>query len=330
MTTGKGIGRLQLGEYYIASIETLWSVIKAHPDTNPQSSLVEDIERLMAKRDKSWSDVYALERLIVPLMPELEVNAFFHRRLARAKALSLPAYGAHELNWEAAKAEKHPDERSRAKRAAYFVLLDDLNWFHTAQRLDRAQRDRAAQRLWRAGVVILFVVALPWLLLAGLNTFSGRVPAVRALLEALLAHAPLFGLYTALSFGLLGALFSRLSSFQSNVSDLSYSDINQTFKLRYLMVRFGFGMVGAAVLYFLMAGGFVQGSLFPNLRATDFISRTISVWSLDLKAIVPNADFAKLVVWSFIGGFSERFVSSTLERSETNATVAENKQDDAP
>ncbi|CAN0511862.1 unnamed protein product, partial [Discosporangium mesarthrocarpum] len=137
------------------SIETLWSVIKAHPDTASQSSLVEDIELLIAKRNKSWSDVYALERLIVPLMPELEVTAFFNRRLARAKTLSLPAYSAHELNWEGAKAEKHPDERRQAKQAAYFVLLDDLNWFHTAQRLDRSQRDRAAQRLWRAGVVIL-------------------------------------------------------------------------------------------------------------------------------------------------------------------------------
>lgn len=330
MTTGKAINRLQLGEYYIASIETLWSVIKAHPDTDANSPLAEDIERLIAKREKSWSDVYALERLIVPLMPELEVTAFFQRRFARAKALSLPSFAAHELNWEAAKAEKHPDERRQAKQAAYFVLLDDLNWFHTAQRLDRSQRDRAAQRLWRVGLVILFLVALPWMLLAGLSAFSDTFPQAQVMLNVVLSYAPLFGLYTALSFGLLGALFSRLNSFQSKVADLTYADINQTFKLRYLMVRFGFGMVGAAILYFLMAGGFVQGSLFPNLGATDFISRTVTVWSLDLAAIVPNADFAKLVVWSFIGGFSERFVSSALERSETNAAVAENKQDDGP
>ncbi len=44
--------------------------------------------------------------------------------------------------------------------------------------------------------------------------------------------------------------------------------------------------------------------------------------------MIPNVDFAKLVVWSFIGGFYERFVSSTLEKSETNAAVAENKLED--
>ena len=87
-------------------------------------------------------------------------------------------------------------------------------------------------------------------------------------------------------------------------------------------------MVGAAVLYFLIAGGFLQGSLFPDLSKTGFSGHPVTVWGLTLDAVVPNADFAKLVVWSFIGGFSERFVSSALEKSETSATVAENKQDD--
>ncbi len=328
MTNARGISRLQLGEYYIASIETLWSVVKAQPGTDNQSPLVADIERLIAQKDKSWSDVYSLERLIVPLMPELEVTAFFQRRLARAKSLSLPSTATHEVNWEAAKAEKHPDERRQAKQAAYFVLLDDLNWYHTAQRLNRSQRDSAAQRLWRVGLVILFIVALPWLLIAGLNALSTSSSAAKAALEALKTQLPVFGLYTALSFGLLGALFSRLSSFQSNVADLTYADIGQTFRLRYLMVRFGFGMVGAAILYFLLAGEFVEGSLFPKLEAAGFTSRTLRIWELDFKTMIPNVDFAKLVVWSFIGGFSERFVSSTLEKSETNAAVAENKLED--
>ncbi len=328
MTNARGISRLQLGEYYIASVETLWSVVKAHPGTDTQSPLAADIERLIAKKDKSWSDVYALERLIVPLMPELEVTAFFQRRLARAKSLSLPSLVAHETNWQAAKVEKHPDERLQAKQAAYSVLLDDLNWYHTAQRLDRSQRDGAAQRLWRVGLVSLFLVALPWLVIAGIGLFAPTTSALRTLLGNLVTYAPLFGLYTAVSFGLLGALFSRLNSFQTNVAQLTYADINQTFKLRYLMVRFGFGMVGAAVLYFLMAGGFLQGSLFPDLKETGFKGHPMSIWGLTWEAVIPNAEFAKLVVWSFIGGFSERFVSSALERTETNATVAENKQDD--
>ncbi len=328
MANGKGISGLQLGEYYIASVETLWSVVKAHPDTEAGSPLVAEIERLIAKKNKSWSDVYSLERLIVPLMPELEVTAFYQRRLARAKTLSLPALGAHEANWEAAKVEKHPDERLQAKQAAYFVLLDDLNWYHTAQRLDRAQRDDAAQRLWRVGVVILFLVALPWLLIAGLGLLATSNPAVEPLLDAASVYTPWFGFYTALSFGLLGALFSRINSFQSNVSTLTYVDIGRTFKLRYLMVRFGFGMVGAAVLYFLMAGGFLKGSLFPDLQTANFSEHVVKLWGRQWTAVVPDAGFAKLVVWSFVGGFSERFVSSTLEKSETSATVAENKQDE--
>lgn len=327
MANGKGISSLKLGEYYIASVETLWNVVKAHPETDAGSPLVAEIERLIAKPDKSWSEVYALERLIVPLMPELEITAFYQRRLARAKTLGLPALSAHEANWEAAKVEKHPDERLKAKQAAYFVLLDDLNWYHTAQRLDRAQRDEAAQRLWRVGLVTLFLVALPWLLIAGLGLAATSYPGLRSFLDKAIVYAPWFGFYTALSFGLLGALFSRLNSFQSNVATLTYADIGQTFKLRYLMVRFGFGMVGAAILYFLMAGGFLKGALFPDLHAANFSEHLVKLWGRQYMAVVPDAEFAKLVVWSFIGGFSERFVSSALEKGEASASAAENKQD---
>ena len=328
MTSGRGISGLQLGEYYIASIETLWSVVKAHPDTDTNSPLVADIEKLLAKPDKTWSDVYALERLIVPLMPELEITAFFQRRLARAKSLELPALGAHEANWEAAKIEKHPDERLKAKQAAYFVLLDDLNWYHTAQRLDRSQRHAAAQRLWRVGLFVLALVALPWLAVGGLGIMASSSPEAKSMLDAALSHPPWFGFYTALSFGLLGALFSRLSSFQSNVATLTYDDVGQTFKLRYLMVRFGFGMVGAGILYFLMAGGFLTGSLFPDLKTAKFVDSTVPLWGTEWVTAVPNAQFAKLVVWSFLGGFSERFVSGTLETSVGSAKAAEIKQDD--
>ncbi|MEM1198079.1 MAG: hypothetical protein AAGI06_02110 [Pseudomonadota bacterium] len=328
MTSGRGIKELQLGEYYIASIETLWSVVKAHPDTDTNSPLAADIEARLAKPNKTWSDVYALERLIVPLMPELEITAFFQRRLARAKTLDLPALGAHEANWDAAKLEKDHDERLHAKQAAYFVLLDDLNWYHTVQRLDRSHRDQAAQRLWRVGLVVLALVALPWTVVGSLGMMASSTPAAKSLLDAALAHPPLFGFYTALSFGLLGAVFSRLASFQSNVATLTHADIGQTFKLRYLMVRFGFGMVGAGILYFLMAGGFLTGSLFPNLKTAKFVDSTVPLWGTDWVTAVPNAEFAKLVVWSFLGGFSERFVSGTLERSVGNAQAAENKQED--
>ncbi len=327
MASRRSIKGLHLGEYYISSVETLWRVIKTHPDTDDQSALVVEIESLMKRPEKTWSDVYALERLIVPLMPELEVTAYFQRRLARAKSLALPSLSAHETNWQAAQVEKHHAERLKAKQAAYSVLLDDLNWYNTAQRLDRRQRDLAAQRLWKVGLVGLVVVALPWLLLCGLAMFSASTPAAASVLKSVLNFAPVFGLYTALSFGLLGAVFSRINAFQTNVATLTYEDISHAFQLRYLLVRFGFGMVGASVLYFLMAGGFLQGSLFPDLVATGFFPHEVEVWGLTIKAILPNAEFAKLVVWSFIGGFSERFVSSALERAETNAVVAENKQE---
>lgn len=63
-----------------------------------------------------------------------------------------------------------------------------------------------------------------------------------------------------------------------------------------------FGAVFATILFLIFLGGLVQGSLFPDLQRA-------SRWNdlfLDLTG------WAKLMVWCFVAGFSERFVPDML------------------
>jgi hypothetical protein len=65
-------------------------------------------------------------------------------------------------------------------------------------------------------------------------------------------------------------------------------------------------MFGAMIFYFLMSSRLLGGSLF-----------------LGDPPDAPIIDFAKLLVWSFIAGWSERLVPETLQRTENAARASQ-------
>jgi hypothetical protein len=73
---------------------------------------------------------------------------------------------------------------------------------------------------------------------------------------------------------------------------------------RILIVVYGVGAIFAILLLALFVGGFLQGNLFPDFSKGDS-------W-ITLRFRVP--DWGKLVVWSFIAGFSERLIPTLFDR----------------
>jgi hypothetical protein len=72
------------------------------------------------------------------------------------------------------------------------------------------------------------------------------------------------------------------------------------------------GGIFSVVLFLIFASGLASGSLFPTLTPQDGIT--------DFKSFIANLqpkgtiEWGKLLVWSFIAGFAERFVPDTLDR----------------
>ncbi|MBX3564557.1 MAG: hypothetical protein KF730_08280 [Sphingomonas sp.] len=97
---------------------------------------------------------------------------------------------------------------------------------------------------------------------------------------------------SALFFGALGSSVSFVS--RADPGDVSRRSI---FAAQVL------GGVFAGMLTLMFVGGLVQGSLFPTFRAARWY---------ELFFDVPS--WAKLMVWTFIAGFSERFVPDLLTR----------------
>jgi hypothetical protein len=73
------------------------------------------------------------------------------------------------------------------------------------------------------------------------------------------------------------------------------------------------GGLFAIVLYILFAAGLVGGGLFPDLKSVATTAATkISEFASTLHPSTVQ-DWGKLLIWSFIAGFAERFVPDTLD-----------------
>jgi hypothetical protein len=83
----------------------------------------------------------------------------------------------------------------------------------------------------------------------------------------------------------------------------------------YSMIPSLVGTIAAVALYLIFASGLVKGDLVPQFHLSPGSPRPddFQNFVFNWQPVAP-ADYAKALVWSFIAGFSERFVPDLLER----------------
>ncbi|MDR5904791.1 hypothetical protein [Franzmannia qiaohouensis] len=92
-----------------------------------------------------------------------------------------------------------------------------------------------------------------------------------------------------------------------------------------------FGGVFALVLYLVFLSGIVSGDLFPQFSFPAHDTRTsgddfmLSIFRETYPSSGP--DLAKLLFWSFVAGFSERFVPQLINNVTTRASSAPERSD---
>jgi len=75
-----------------------------------------------------------------------------------------------------------------------------------------------------------------------------------------------------------------------------------------------FGAIGASLLYITFAGGLVQGALFPQMYMPVASAEPLTFLQFADQCVpLAGIDHAKLIVWSFAAGFSERLWVDTLD-----------------
>lgn len=112
--------------------------------------------------------------------------------------------------------------------------------------------------------------------------------------------------------GIVGG-FVSIQQRLSKIKDEELSLLSESWAT--IMVIPIFGGIFALVLYMSFLSGILKGDLFPEFSMPTFGKPTTSENLIDffLKTYPEEAvDFAKLAFWSFVAGFSERFVPQII------------------
>jgi hypothetical protein len=109
--------------------------------------------------------------------------------------------------------------------------------------------------------------------------------------------------------GFLGASFSVLLGLKTKLAEASIEDLRILNDLSYMVLRPFIGVGAALIFFFLVQSELLGGKLFPDLQPTVLVNESIR----DHYVMI-----SKMIVWSFISGFSEYFVPSLLKRTESH------------
>jgi hypothetical protein len=170
------------------------------------------------------------------------------------------------------------------------------------------------RRSWKNTGVAILILDLAGCVVA----FTSTLPPVVGSVCSQAMPAFVTTLIMVILAGLFGGAFSMLQRVQSPVIDGDqFSNLlSLRTARREILLAPIIGAVGALVLYCIFDAGLLKGTLFPAM----FEVRSPRDGSLSFAAYLCSAgplagvDHAKLLVWSFVAGFSERLLPDALDR----------------
>ncbi|MBI4621663.1 MAG: hypothetical protein HY736_00385 [Verrucomicrobia bacterium] len=243
-----------------------------------------------------WADLYRLELALI----KLEAEPLLQRRawILRNEYAEV-ASDQEKSDYKDSKpptAEPQTPPQWDALRADLVRLQEELNWRYVSLWTLESFRGRLMR-----GVVCAGLLAV---------VFYGVVIAGTA--SALNLNGTL--LWMIAGAGILGALASTMRRVQQaelgGNTDLEMAGLNQGNLGVFLSPALG-GLF-AFVLTAIFASGLMSGGAFPKLSSDLF-------WGSFDGESVGTQEVAKLLVWSFISGFSERFVPDKLAKLAADA-----------
>jgi hypothetical protein len=290
--------------------------------------------------DDMWNEAYKLERELALAEPVETLDQEIQRKLDEVSEDNLPAAPRLRAAYELAK--KDAFDQSSPKLTPEGVLIfrnllqDILEEYHKFRQRKfgiRPIQRNATNRIITSVLLSFLLILVPFFWLYAEISYTGHPPVLKNW-----AWLPL---YLALTSGLFGAFFSRMQALQSNWNRLSFGQVRDAMDWRAIIFRGAIGMSGALIMYFFLRSGLVQGGVFPKFEEFGFwhyyVSDTSSsiansqitaeeakemseVYRVELAH--PSPSLALLIVWSFIAGFSERFVPGILTATETSLSTA--------
>jgi hypothetical protein len=249
----------------------------------------------------NWAIPNEIESLLTTLYPPAELDAELESALATADRIAVPS--REGLRKRLAAAITMED-----KQAVLATLLRDTHNRFAQRRSERVARKIVADRMTLLGFgLTTLIVGVFFLLGSGILTQAVGNDQLELLVK--------YNLLVTTFFGFLGAYLSRLIAFQQNGALLSFDDLENGYSWHFLMVRLLVGGLSAVILHFVISGNLIGGELFPAPDGDNrggFGDLWLTYGTGPMEYSGPSANYAKLIVWCFIAGFSERFLPDHL------------------
>ncbi len=317
--------------YFLSMIEVRIRRLEPFAEPDPvRKKLLSDIQTALAgfgtnyraTGNQAWCEAYRLERMMTLVEPPENLVSEIDRRLGEAAEEKVQSVGRLHANFETMiliavdKSQTPPALRAGGEGLLRSFLLDVMEEMHwTLQRkfYSRPLQKNATYRIVYFGLFAFVALLIPYVYVY-FRIANGDTVSFEA--------TSWIPLYTSLTAGLFGALFSRLLFLQKNWNDLTLGEIKDARDYSSVLLRGCVGMTGAVMISFFLQSGVLQGGLFPNFAEMGFkhlhyaLPNDTSAESIPFRLLYPNEALALLVVWSFLAGFSERLVPSLLQSTE--------------
>jgi hypothetical protein len=200
-------------------------------------------------------------------------------------------------------------------RVCLLRLMESVHWNDKKKYLVRELHRQATHRILLCLLVSFVVLILPYLFIY--LDFSPQQQVVSG------GWWTLLPLWTALTAGLFGAFFFRLTDINNQSTAMSVDKAVLQAKWSYTLLRAGVGVCGGLVVYIFLRSGIATGALFPvfnevsidlvPVKAPDAVTMTFAM---------PSKAVALLTLWSFLAGYSEKLVPGILGSAEQKLTDA--------
>ena len=257
---------------------------------------------------RNWEIPNEIEILLVQMKLGADLDVALDSAFLTAGKIAVPSFAILTKRRDSATDDP-------GKQALLAKLLRDTHNRYAARRSERAERALVAKRMTYLGFGLTGVIVGVFLIL-GTGWFAVVVDKMP------FTDLVKFNLIVTTFFGFLGAYLSRLIAFQNTAVTLSVDDLENGYSWHFLMVRLLVGGLSSVILYFVISGHLIGGELFPapDDGATGGFG---SLWTVHNGAGMPyegpSANFAKLIVWCFVAGFSERFLPDSLSALEAKS-----------
>jgi hypothetical protein len=248
----------------------------------------------------TWGDVAAFDLALLRLYSFEQLRRKAWR--LRVRYRDVAGHRAYDEYMKSHPPDENDDATTEEElRTDMEGLLAELNLLYALTPERESKRNWFSQ--WTAltaGGVLLAV-----LLLTIVMTYVMRSQSPATLKYSRL---PTYGLVLAM--GALGGYISMQRRLQVSEGDPIDNLAKLTQGRFYGFIAVSSGAIFALLLSVVFAAGFLKGDLFPDLVYND----KGDVHLFNYIERIDLAQFSKLLVWSFIAGFAERFVPDALDR----------------